>query len=62
MQCPECQSSHIRKNGKRQGKQNHICVNCGVNLQKIRKCNEDIAMTFDELVSKCLLMGVDSGL
>ena len=29
MQCPECQSSHIRKNGKRRGKQNHICVSCG---------------------------------
>ncbi|MBD1821553.1 IS1 family transposase, partial [Cyanobacteria bacterium FACHB-DQ100] len=24
MQCPECQSTHIRKNGKRKGKQNHI--------------------------------------
>jgi transposase-like protein len=29
MQCPECQSTHIRKNGKRKGKQNHICVDCG---------------------------------
>lgn len=29
MQCPECKSSHIRKNGKRRGKQNHICVACG---------------------------------
>jgi IS1 family transposase len=29
MQCPECQSTHIRKNGKRRGKQNHICVKCG---------------------------------
>jgi insertion element IS1 protein InsB len=28
MQCPKCQSTHIRKNGKKQGKQNHICVNC----------------------------------
>lgn len=28
MECPECQSTHIRKNGKRRGKQNHICVNC----------------------------------
>jgi len=28
MQCPECQSTHIRKNGKRRGKQNHICVAC----------------------------------
>ncbi|MGB3694474.1 MAG: IS1 family transposase, partial [Spirulinaceae cyanobacterium] len=28
MQCPECNSTHIRKNGKRRGKQNHICVDC----------------------------------
>jgi transposase-like protein len=29
MQCPECSSDHIRKNGiNRQGKQNYICVNC----------------------------------
>ncbi|NJR69367.1 MAG: IS1 family transposase, partial [Synechococcales cyanobacterium CRU_2_2] len=29
MECPECQSTHIRRNGKRRGKQNHICMNCG---------------------------------
>jgi transposase-like protein len=29
MQCPECKSQHIRKNGKRKGKQNYICVPCG---------------------------------
>lgn len=28
MQCPECGSNHIRKNGIKQGKQNHICVEC----------------------------------
>ncbi|NJO44074.1 MAG: IS1 family transposase, partial [Cyanobacteria bacterium RU_5_0] len=28
MQCPECSSTHIRKNGRRRGKQNHICVDC----------------------------------
>ena len=29
MQCPDCQSDHIRKNGKnRQGKQNYICADC----------------------------------
>jgi len=28
MQCPECGSTHIRKNGYRRGKQNHICVGC----------------------------------
>ncbi len=29
MQCPECGSTHIRKNGLKTGKQNHICVQCG---------------------------------
>ncbi|MEM6437010.1 MAG: IS1 family transposase [Cyanobacteria bacterium P01_D01_bin.115] len=28
MQCPECQSTHIRKNGIKRDQQNHICVNC----------------------------------
>ena len=28
MQCPKCGSIHIRKNGKKRGKQNHICVDC----------------------------------
>ena len=28
MHCPYCKSTRIRKNGKRRGKQNHICVNC----------------------------------
>ncbi|MEO1621137.1 MAG: IS1 family transposase [Cyanobacteria bacterium J06632_3] len=29
MECPECHSEHVRKNGKRRDKQNHICVDCG---------------------------------
>ncbi len=28
MQCPRCGSTHIRKNGIKQGKQNHICADC----------------------------------
>lgn len=28
MQCPECGSTHIRKNGYRRSQQNHICVAC----------------------------------
>ncbi|BAY74360.1 IS1 transposase [Nostoc linckia NIES-25] len=28
MQCPYCGATKIRKNGKRRGKQNHICVSC----------------------------------
>ncbi len=29
MQCPRCALTHIRKNGKKYGKQNYICVSCG---------------------------------
>ncbi|MGB3264358.1 MAG: IS1 family transposase, partial [Microcoleus sp.] len=29
MQCPECQSTHVNKNGQKKGKQNYICVGCG---------------------------------
>ena len=28
MQCPECRSTHIRKNGHRKEKQNYICADC----------------------------------
>ncbi|PZO37094.1 MAG: IS1 family transposase, partial [Pseudanabaena frigida] len=28
MKCPKCGSTHIRKNGKRGDKQNHICADC----------------------------------
>ncbi len=28
MQCPDCSSTHIRKNGHQKGKQNHICADC----------------------------------
>jgi transposase-like protein len=29
MKCPKCGSEHIRKNGIKKGKQNHICAECG---------------------------------
>ncbi len=29
MECPRCDSNHIRKNGKQRGKQNYICAECG---------------------------------
>ena len=29
MKCPECKSEHVRKNGTRRGKQNHVCLDCG---------------------------------
>lgn len=35
MQCPSCGLAHIRKNGMKQGKQNHICVDCGRQFIKV---------------------------
>jgi insertion element IS1 protein InsB len=29
IECPECKSTRINKNGHKAGKQNHICVDCG---------------------------------
>jgi transposase-like protein len=29
MQCPECQSNYVNKNGHKKGKQNYICVGYG---------------------------------
>ncbi|WP_419179390.1 transposase-like zinc-binding domain-containing protein, partial [Cylindrospermopsis raciborskii] len=29
MNCPNCDSNNIRKNGQRRGKQNYQCKNCG---------------------------------
>jgi len=28
-ECPKCKSTHINKNGRKKGKQNYLCVNCG---------------------------------
>ena len=53
MQCPECQSTHIRKNGKRKGKQNHICVDCG---QQFIDCYDPAKGYSDEVKRDCLLM------
>ena len=49
MECPKCQSSHIRKNSHRRGKQNHICVDCGrqfvENPQTNRGYSDDVRRT-----------------
>ena len=55
MECPECGSTHIRKNGKNKGKQNHICVNCS--RQFIAQYDE--AKYSDEFKRECLKMYVN---
>ncbi len=40
MQCPECQSTHIRKNGHGRGKQNYICISCNRQFIDIKPATE----------------------
>jgi transposase-like protein len=56
MQCPECQSKHIRKNGHRGEKQNHICVDCG--RQFIENPQTERGYS-DEVRKTCLKMYVN---
>jgi transposase-like protein len=56
MQCPECGSSHIRKHGKKRGKQNHICVNCGC---QFIKHYDPVQSYSDEFKRECLKMYVN---
>ncbi len=56
MQCPECNCTHIRKNGKKKGKQNHICVNCG---RQFIDCYETSRGYSDEVKRECLKMYVN---
>lgn len=53
MQCPECQSTHIRKNGKKKGKQNHICVDCG---RQFIDCYDSPPGYAKEVKRECLLL------
>jgi transposase-like protein len=55
MQCPECHSTHIRKNGKRKSKQNFICVKCG---RQFIECYDPPKGYSDEVKRECLKMYV----
>ena len=56
MECPECQSSHIRKNGHRRGKQNHICVDCGRQFVENPQAHRGYS---DDVRKMCLKMSVN---
>ncbi len=56
MQCPECSSAHIRKNGKKRGKQNYICVNCG---RQFIDCYDPPQGYPEEFKRECLKMYVN---
>lgn len=56
MQCPECQSTHIRKNGKRKGKQNYICVRCSRQFIDSYSAPQGYS---DDIKQQCLRMYVN---
>ena len=56
MQCPECKSTHINKNGKKKGKQNYICVDC---QRQFLDCYQIQKGYSDELKRECLKMYVN---
>ena len=53
MKCPKCKSEHIRKNGYRRGKQNHICVGCGRQFVENPRTHRGYS---DEIRKMCLKM------
>lgn len=55
MQCPECQSTRIRKNGIKRGKQNHSCVDCGRQFVERAQTSRGYS---DEVKEECLKMYV----
>ena len=56
MQCPECKSNHVHKNGKKKGKQNYICVDC---QRQFLDCYQIQRGYCDELKRECLKMYVN---
>ena len=56
MNCPECQSTKIQKNGKKRGKQNHRCVQCG--RQFITEYNQYQGYS-NEFKNECLKLYVN---
>lgn len=56
MQCPTCGSIHIRKNGKKRGKQNHICVDCDRQFIEIYALPQGYS---NEVKANCLKMYVN---
>jgi len=56
MQCPECKSNNINKNGHKKGKQNYICVNCG---RQFIDCYETQRGYCEDVKRECLKMYVN---
>jgi DNA-directed RNA polymerase subunit RPC12/RpoP len=56
MECPECESKHINKNGHKKGKQNYICVACKRQFIENYELSRGYAQ---EIKQECLSMYVN---
>ena len=56
IECPECKSTHVNKNGRKRGKQNHICVDCGRQFIDCYQTHQGYA---EEVKRECLLMYIN---
>jgi len=54
--CPYCNSTEIRKNGKRKSKQNHICIRCGRQFIDVYDLPKGYS---DEIKQQCLKLYVN---
>ncbi len=56
IKCPECKSTHVNKNGRKRGKQNYICVDCGRQFIDCHKVQQGYS---GEVKRECLKMYVN---
>lgn len=61
MQCPECHSAHIRKNGKKRGKKITFASAVVANSSTTMICRKVTQMNSNENASKCTSTGQDFG-
>jgi transposase-like protein len=56
IECPEYKSTHVNKNGRKAGKQNHICFDCG---RQFIDCYEAPQGYSEEVRRECLTMYIN---
>ena len=56
IKCPECKSTHVNKNGRKRGKQNHICIDCGRQFIDSYEAQQGYS---EEVKRECLTMYVN---
>jgi transposase-like protein len=56
IECPDCKSTRVNKNGHKAGKQNHICVDCG---RQFIDCYQTQQGYAEEIKRECLSMYIN---